>query len=98
MIICKVKNCITSTAKDEKLVGFKLLVVQPANVSEEESFVAVDTVGAGIGDLVLVVIGSAARESAKTQSVPTDASIVAIIDPYQIPAEPGEVTRRKPKS
>lgn len=82
MLIGTVLDCVTSTAKDAKLVGLKLLVVKPEGAAQP--FVAVDTVGAGIGETVLVVTGGAAREADKTVGVPTDASIIAIIDPYQI--------------
>lgn len=85
MEVCQVTGSITATAKDEKLVGHKLLVVVPLLPAGTESppFVAVDTVGAGIGEKVLVVRGGASRQTGKTTGVPTDAAIVAIIDPYQ---------------
>lgn len=89
MEVCRVVGCLTSTAKDPKLVGLKLLVVKPELAAAGEVFVAVDTVGAGVGELVLVVKGGAAREAAATRGVPTDASIVAIIDPYQAELPPG---------
>lgn len=93
MEICRVTGCVTSTAKDASLTGLKLLVVQPTGGGT--SLVAVDTVGAGLGELVLVVRGGAARQTPKTKEVPTDAAIVAILDPYQWdgrgePSCPGE--------
>lgn len=94
---------MTSTAKDERLVGLKLMVVRPlGDGGEGEPFVAVDTVGAGIGERVLVVTGSAARVAEKTREVPTDAAIVAIVDPGQDDAtgngEPGSMRSRGQQS
>ena len=87
MEICKVVGCITSTAKDARLAGFKLLIVEPILLPVGMAFVAVDMVGAGVGELVLVAKGSAARESAPIREIPIDSSIMAIIDPGQ--SDPG---------
>lgn len=89
MIIGNVVGNVWATRKDEKLNSFKLLVVQPIKYTEgKESsvFVAVDSVGAGIGETVLVVNGSAARVSfsGDSKSVPVDATIVGIIDTVDI--------------
>lgn len=88
MTLCKVKGNIVSTNKTEKLRGFKLLVVTQYNVvtgkEEGSHFVAVDTVGAGEGEVVMVVSGSSARQTQQTESKPVDAAIVAIIDSVEI--------------
>ena len=88
MTLCKVKGNIVSTNKTEKLKGFKLLVVTPFNVitgkEEGQHFVAVDTVGAGEGEVVMVVNGSSARQTQQTENKPVDAAIVAIIDSVEI--------------
>lgn len=72
------------TAKDPKLVGLKLLVVQPVSIltleDEGKPVVAIDAVDAGEGEIVLVVGGSSARQTDDTTGKPVDATIMAIID------------------
>lgn len=83
MLLAHVVGAVVSTVKDERLQGVPLLLLRPATgaaAAEAATFVAVDSVGAGRGDLVLVVQGSAARQTPVTGSVPTDATIVAILD------------------
>lgn len=86
MIIGKVIGNVVSTQKKEELIGYKLLIICPLSKDkeefEEDSFVAVDTVGAGIGEEVLVVVGSSARVVAtdKADITPIDAAVVGIID------------------
>ncbi len=87
MLIARVVGSAVSTAKDDRLRGAKLLVLRPASPTDEvtgEFFIAVDTVGAGEGELVLVAQGSAARETAHTEGVPTDAAIVGILDSLEV--------------
>ncbi len=84
MKICKVIGNVVSTEKDESIKGFKLLIVQPVDMigfkPESSPFVAIDAVGAGDGELVLVVTGSSSRLTAMTKDKPSDATIQAIID------------------
>lgn len=81
MVIGKVVGSIVSTRKNEKLVGQKLLIVRPVEEMEEKNeFVAIDNVGAGIGEKVLVARGSAARVGCDLENAPVDAAIVGIID------------------
>lgn len=83
MILCKVTGNVVSTKKDEKLTGSKLLIVQPIDYKENSignPIVAVDTVGAGIKEIVLVVTGSTARLTEEVRNAPIDASIVGIVD------------------
>ncbi len=82
MIIGKVVGSVVSTRKSEKLVGSKFMIIEPLNgmESNEGRFVAVDDVGAGIGEFVLVVKGSAARIGCNLENSPIDAAIVGIID------------------
>lgn len=84
MIIGKVTGTIVSTRKNENLVGHKLLIVKPLkcmnNASEGVSFVAIDNVGAGEGEIVLVAKGSAARIGCGCENSPIDAAIVGIVD------------------
>jgi microcompartment protein CcmK/EutM len=79
MQLCRVTGNTVATVKAEALTPFKLLRVTPADGGGSE-FVAVDGVGAGEGDLVLVAQGTAARELEGTRGVPTDATVVAIVD------------------
>jgi len=89
MEIGRVVGTVVSTVKSSGLNSFKLLVVTPLSVAEEltaangpSSYVAIDLVGVGEGEVVLVTKGSAARVSDAT--VPTDAAIVAVVDSVQI--------------
>jgi ethanolamine utilization protein EutN len=76
---CQVTGSTVATQKAAGLGGFSLLNVTPVGGGTE--IVAVDLVGAGEGDMVLVALGTAARETEQTRGVPTDAAVVAIVDP-----------------
>ena len=80
MIIGKVVGSIVSTRKNEKLVGNKFMIIEPLEEMGQGvgRFVAIDNIGAGIGETVLVAAGSAARVG--MENVPVDASIVGIVD------------------
>ena len=81
MIIGKVVGSIVSTRKNERLIGQKLMIVRPLeNMEARGEFVAIDNVGAGIGETVLVAEGSAARIGCGLESAPVDAAIVGIVD------------------
>ena len=81
MIIGKVVGSIVSTRKNERLVGQKLMIVRPLeNMEARGEFVAIDNVGAGIGETVLVAEGSAARIGCGLENAPVDAAIVGIVD------------------
>ncbi len=89
MILGRVIGTVVSTRKDERLTGFKLLVVetlQPGKKTGVEEFVAVDTVGAGVGETVLVVMGSPASRTMTGADVlvPVDAAIVGIVDTVEL--------------
>lgn len=74
---------VWATRKEESLNGLKFMVVQrlePSDQTAQESFVAVDCVGAGIGERVLVVTGSSARKALDNPHAPVDAAIVGILD------------------
>jgi microcompartment protein CcmK/EutM len=95
MLIVRVIGTTVSTIKDEKLQGRKLLVVQPADETGKNGgkpFVAIDTVDAGVGDLVLTAAGSSARQTTITKDTPVDAVIMAVIDSLEVN---GAVTFRK---
>lgn len=82
MIIGKVVGSVVSTRKSEKLVGSKFMIIEPVKSMSDsnEKIVAVDTIGAGIGEMVLVACGSAARIGCNLDNSPVDAAIVGIID------------------
>ena len=95
MLIAKVIGTTVSTIKDEKIVGTKLLIVRQADEKGEpfgKPFVAIDTVNAGIGDLVLTASGSSARQTTITKDRPVDAVIMAMIDSLEVD---GKVTFEK---
>ena len=82
MIIGTVVGSVVSTRKNENLVGNKFLIVKPLKSmgTSGDSLVAVDNVGAGIGEVVLVAQGSAARIGCGKEEQPVDAAIVGIVD------------------
>lgn len=87
MILGKIIGTVWSTRKDESLVGSKLLIVKQLDIefNEKENFVvAVDSVGAGVGEIVLVATGSSARQTNITKNKPIDAVIMAIVDKLDI--------------
>ena len=87
MRIALVIGSTVSTVKDESLRGRKLLIVQSADTKGKvagEPYVAVDTVSAGTGDLVLVTEGSSARYTGFTKDLPLDAVIVGVIDSLEM--------------
>ncbi len=82
MLVGKVVGSVVSTRKNENLIGSKFMVVEPLAElgNPDKKIVAVDNVGAGIGELVLVATGSAARIGCGMADAPVDAAIVGIID------------------
>lgn len=95
MLIARVVGAAVATIKDEKLVGSKLLIVREANVNGEaigKPLVAIDTMNAGVNDLVLIASGSSARQTELTRERPVDAVIMAILDSLEVN---GATTYRK---
>lgn len=87
MLIGKVVGSVVATRKDEKLDGRKLLVVQVHNHENQpvdQYVVAVDSVQAGPGDMVLYATGSSARQTSTTEGRPVDAVIMAVIDSWDL--------------
>jgi len=83
MILARVVGTVVATRKDPRLEGFKLLIVKPVAPDGKEEpgyIVAVDTVGAGFKETVLVVSGSSARMAEGCKDRPVDSSIVSIVD------------------
>lgn len=90
MFLAKVIGNVVSTQKNPKFQGMKLLLIQPYITREEQlvqsgsSVVAVDSVGAGAGELVMFTQGSSARLTDMTKDSPTDTVIVGIVDTVEI--------------
>src|SRR5687768_14872250 len=93
MFIAKVTGSVVATQKVQSMVGQKLLIVEPYRIDEQNraglkstgrTFVAVDTVGAGNGDYVLIVQGSSARLTPETKPLPIDAAVIGIVDTVQV--------------
>ncbi len=95
MLIAKVIGTTVSTIKNEKLTGRKLLILRQTDERGQaigKPYVAVDTVDAGVGDLVLTAHGSSGRQTDQTKDSPVDAVIMAVIDHLEVD---GEVVYRK---
>jgi ethanolamine utilization protein EutN len=90
MFIAKVIGNVVSTQKNAKFLGMKLLLIQPYVSREDKleisgsSVVAVDSVGAGVGECVLFTQGSSARLTPATKDAPVDAVIVGIVDTVEV--------------
>jgi microcompartment protein CcmK/EutM len=87
MLIAKVIGTTVASIKDEKLEGRKLLICRETDETGKPTgkpYVAVDTVSAGIGDLVLTAHGSSGRQTYLTKDSPVDAVIMAVIDSLQV--------------
>ena len=83
MILAEVTGKVVATTKCEGLTGKKMLIVEPLDQENKKignQVVAVDAVGAGVGDIVLVTAGSSARYIFDDPKIPTNSSIVAIVD------------------
>ena len=87
MKLAKVLGTVVATEKDSKLQGFKFLMLGlwgHDNKPAGGSVVAVDAVGAGVGEMVLFASGSSARQTAATDNKPVDAVVMAIVDSWEI--------------
>jgi ethanolamine utilization protein EutN len=92
MLVGKIIGTVIATRKDEGLVGSKLMITQPLDMEGNEvdrPLVAVDTVGAGVGEIVLYVVGSVAPYAVRKTEVPVDAAIVGIIDKIDVMKKEG---------
>lgn len=87
MILGKVVGTVWATRKDEELVGMKFQIVKHVDLDyrlKDTFVVAVDTVQAGVGDIVLLCSGSSARQTTLTKNKPVDAVIMAVVDKIDI--------------
>jgi ethanolamine utilization protein EutN len=88
--LAKVLGTVVATQKDSKLLGLKFLMLGlwgPDNQPTDGSVVAVDSVGAGVGEMVLFASGSSARQTQSTDNKPVDAVVMAIVDSWEIEGE-----------
>jgi len=87
MLIGQVVGTVVSTRKDEKLEGLKFLVVKVIDLEGKPTgayVVAIDSVGAGVHEVVLYATGSSARQTHATKDRPVDAVIMAIVDAIEV--------------
>ncbi len=88
MLIARVIGTVVATRKHQRLVGYKIQIVQPLDPHRGKPcgnpLVAVDVVGAGVGERVMVVQGSGARYATKDAEGPVDATIIGIIDEIDV--------------
>jgi microcompartment protein CcmK/EutM len=91
MIIGKVVGTVVATRKEDVLVGMTFLAVVPIDLKtgalKDGGVVAVDAVGAGVGEVVLYASGSSARQTIVTNNRPVDATIMAIVDTFEVGGE-----------
>jgi microcompartment protein CcmK/EutM len=96
MFLARVTGSVVATQKVASMTGRKLLTVEPMRVDAAKrdrlvttgrTFVVVDTVGAGQGEMVLIVQGSSARLTPETDKLPVDAAIVGIVDSVNVENE-----------
>ena len=87
MLIGRVVGTLVADQKDPKLLGSKLLVVQQLDLEGRDAsgyVIAADSVGAGEGEVVLYATGSSARNTRSTEGKPIDATIMAIVDTWEV--------------
>ncbi len=87
MILARIVGTVVATRKDERLVSNKLLLARPVDPKgklDANYVVAVDTVDAGVGEMVLIVSGSSARMASGMKDCPVDAAVVGIVDTVEV--------------
>jgi ethanolamine utilization protein EutN len=87
MLLARVVGTVVATRKDERLNGRKLLVARLVDEQGQDlksHLITVDTVGAGVGEIVLIVQGSSARMAEGCKDMPVDAAIVGIVDTVDV--------------
>jgi len=90
MLIGKVVGTVVASQKDQKLEGFKFLVVKRLTIDNKETdqyIIAADAVQAGVGDVVMYATGSSARQTVVTDKKPCDAVIMAVVDTWEVHGE-----------
>jgi ethanolamine utilization protein EutN len=96
MFVAKVTGSLVSTQKLQSMVGYKLLIVEPYRLDTDRNslvttgrtFVAVDLLGAGEGDFVLIAQGSSARLTPETKNMPIDTLVIGLVDQVHVENHP----------
>ncbi len=97
MFLARVTGSIVSTQKVASMKGHKLLIVEPYRLDTDSrdrlvttgrTFIAVDTLGSGEGDLVMICQGSSARLTPETKTLPIDAVVIGIVDSVHVDKKP----------
>ena len=93
MFVAKVTGSVVATQKVDSMVGYKLLVVEPYRLEAKQrkslattgrTFIAVDTLGPGEGEFVLITQGSSARMTPETKQLPIDTVVIGIVDTVHV--------------
>jgi len=93
MFLARITGSVVATQKVDTMTGQKLFIVEPLRINEKtptelaptgRTFIAVDPVGAGEGEVVLIVQGSSARFTEETKKLPVDCAIIGIVDNVQL--------------
>jgi microcompartment protein CcmK/EutM len=87
MVLAKVVGTVVATQKEASLEGLRMMVCKPVDIDGQEKsglVVAVDAVGAGVGEFVMYATGSSARQTTVTRDRPCDAVIMAIVDQWEV--------------
>ena len=93
MFIARVSGTVVATQKVDSMTGQKLLVVEPYRLDQTKrsdltplgrTFIAVDSIGAAVGDMVLITQGSSARATPQTTKLPIDAVVIALVDTVHV--------------
>jgi ethanolamine utilization protein EutN len=96
MFLAKVTGSVVATQKTDSMVGHKLLIVEPFRIDSQDrnrlvstgrTFVAVDSLGAGEGELVLIVQGSSARLTPETAKLPIDCLVIGLVDTVHLQSQ-----------
>ncbi len=99
MVLARVVGTVVSNHKDKKMEGIKLLLLEKIDAvtlkGKNDFVVAMDAVGAGLNEIVFFVTGSSARLAKLTEGLPTDATVIAIVDNIE---KEGNFTYQKDKS
>lgn len=91
MLLGRVTGTVVASQKEPLMEGLTLLLVRQLGIDNTESggyVVAVDAVGAGVGEVVMYASGSSARQTGVTQNRPCDAVVMAIVDTWDVEGEP----------
>jgi microcompartment protein CcmK/EutM len=93
MFVAKVTGSVVATQKVAAMTGHKLLLVEPYRIDESSrdrlvstgrTFVVVDSLGAGLGEMVLICQGSSARLTPETEKLPVDAVVIGLVDTIDV--------------